>query len=35
MISKDSYAHSIIESLRDHGLASDEELFQIQEYLVA
>jgi hypothetical protein len=31
----DSYANEIIESLRDNGLASDEELMQIRRYLVA
>ncbi len=34
-MSLDSYANEIIESLRDNGLACDEELLQIRQYLVA
>ncbi len=34
-MSMDSYANEIIESLRDSGIASDEELLQIRRYLVA
>ena len=34
-MNKDNYAREIIESLRAHNIATDEELMQIREYLTA
>ena len=34
-MTKDTYATEIIQSLRDHCLATDDELSQIHAYLIA